>query len=42
MNLNRRLEALEKELVGGPFILHTPDGSTETLPNRGYIKAAIK
>ena len=42
MNLHRRLEALEKELVSEPIILHMPDGSTETLTNHGYCKAAIR
>jgi hypothetical protein len=34
MNLRRRLEMLEKELMGDePIILHMPHGSTETIPN---------
>jgi hypothetical protein len=32
MNLNRRLEALERQLTSEPITLLMPDGRTETLP----------
>jgi hypothetical protein len=36
MNLRRRLDALEKGLMGAePIVLHMPDGRTETIPSRG-------
>ena len=31
MNFRRRLEALEKGLIGEPILLQMPDGRTETL-----------
>ena len=35
MNLRRRLDALEKELMGAePIVLHMPNGRTETIPSR--------
>ena len=35
MNLNRRLEALEKQITSEPIVLLMPDGRTETL--RGEV-----
>jgi hypothetical protein len=35
MNLNRRLEALEKELVSESATLTMPDGRTVMIPGRG-------
>lgn len=40
MNLRRRLQALEKGLMGAePIVLHMPDGRTETIPSRGDYNA---
>jgi len=35
MNLNRRLEALERGLIMEPAILTMPDGSTVRIPGHG-------
>ncbi|MGP8243965.1 MAG: hypothetical protein ACLQVN_05545 [Bryobacteraceae bacterium] len=35
MNFRRRLEVLEKGLIGEPILLQMPDGRTETIPGRG-------
>ena len=35
MNFRRRLEALEKGLIGEPILLQMPDNRIETIPGRG-------
>jgi hypothetical protein len=34
INLRRRLEALEEQLIIEPILLRMPDGSTQTLPGQ--------